>query len=226
MTRFTHNGKYLSFDGLQIMIPKKTLRTGLIAEYLFNGNADDTSGSGYNGTSVNNPTLVADRNGVPNSAYDFNGIDQYIDIQGVDLNDIFNNNFTVSVWFKQNIQNTNKNIFTYRDAYQDGFRVAIDPINYLDLQYNSMWVFGGPYTSTGWTHVLGVRNGYSLSLYINNILVKTENISSQPPINVTNNLKFATDSTKNSGEFNGSLDNIRIYDRFLSPEEITQLYNE
>ena len=46
--------------------------------YTFNGNALDASGNGNDGT-VNGPTLTADRFGAPNSAYLFDGIDDYID---------------------------------------------------------------------------------------------------------------------------------------------------
>ena len=45
----------------------------LIAYYPFNGNADDASGNGHNGT-VSGATLGADRFGNPNSAYYFDGI--------------------------------------------------------------------------------------------------------------------------------------------------------
>lgn len=74
------------------------LSQGLIAYYPFNGNADDESGNGNDGT-INGATLIADRNNNPNSAYSFDGIDDYIDLGG---NTLFNlsayNEFSVSVW--------------------------------------------------------------------------------------------------------------------------------
>jgi hypothetical protein len=48
-------------------------RDGLIAEYLFNSNADDTSGNGFHGV-VQGATPTADRSGKPNSAYAFDGV--------------------------------------------------------------------------------------------------------------------------------------------------------
>ena len=53
------------------------LTNGLIAYYPFNGNANDASGNGNNGT-VYGATLTADRFGNPNSAYYFNGTNNYI----------------------------------------------------------------------------------------------------------------------------------------------------
>ena len=46
--------------------------SGCVANYPFNGNAEDISGNGNNGT-VYGATLTTDRFGNPNSAYNFNG---------------------------------------------------------------------------------------------------------------------------------------------------------
>lgn len=54
-------------------------QAGLLGSYSFNGNANDVSGNGNNGT-INGATLTTDRFGNPNSAYLFNGINSYIDL--------------------------------------------------------------------------------------------------------------------------------------------------
>lgn len=54
-------------------------QTGLLGSYPFNGNANDVSGNGNNG-SVSGATLTTDRFGNPNSAYLFNGLNSYISI--------------------------------------------------------------------------------------------------------------------------------------------------
>ena len=48
------------------------LTNGLVLYYPFNGNANDASGHGNNGT-VQGATLATNRFGVPNNAYSFNG---------------------------------------------------------------------------------------------------------------------------------------------------------
>ena len=55
-----------------------TLNQGLIAYYPFNGNANDESGNGLDGT-VNGASLTLDRHGNANSAFDFDGEDDWID---------------------------------------------------------------------------------------------------------------------------------------------------
>jgi len=53
--------------------------SGLVAYYPFSGNANDTSGNGYDGT-VYGATLTTDRFGNSNSAYSFDGSENYISI--------------------------------------------------------------------------------------------------------------------------------------------------
>src|SRR5205085_3568228 len=55
------------------------LNNGLVAYYPFNCNANDASGNGNNPI-FNNATLTSDVYGNANSAYHFNGIDNYIQI--------------------------------------------------------------------------------------------------------------------------------------------------
>jgi len=54
-------------------------QSGLIASYPFNGNANDISGNANNGI-VNGAILTNDRFGNPNSAYLFNGINSFINL--------------------------------------------------------------------------------------------------------------------------------------------------
>ncbi len=58
-------------------IPSYLPKEGLVGYWPFNGNANDESGNGNHGT-VNGATLSSDRNGVANSAYNFDGVDDYI----------------------------------------------------------------------------------------------------------------------------------------------------
>jgi hypothetical protein len=49
--------------------------SGSVGYWPFNGNANDESGSGNNGTVNGGALLVTDRNGNVNAAYQFDGID-------------------------------------------------------------------------------------------------------------------------------------------------------
>ena len=74
------------------------LNDGLVAYYPFNGNANDESGSGNNGV-VYGAVLAVDRFGENNNSYEFDGIDDYINI-GNQVKPSFP--ISVSVWVKIN----------------------------------------------------------------------------------------------------------------------------
>ena len=74
------------------------LDTGLVAYYPFNGDADDESGNGNNGT-IYGATLATDRFGNPNSAMLFNGVDDFIEIPYSEELEI-GENLTITGWVK------------------------------------------------------------------------------------------------------------------------------
>jgi hypothetical protein len=73
------------------------ITNGLIAYYPLNGDANDASGHGNNANSVQ-ATLSADRFGVANAAYRFNGINNYVGFAGVPTSQV--DNWTVTAWVK------------------------------------------------------------------------------------------------------------------------------
>jgi hypothetical protein len=85
-----------------IDIASADINTGLVAYYPFNGNANDQSGNGNHGT-VFEATLTTDRFGNDNSAYSFDGVNDYISVN--DTPELSGGSplvKTVSIWFKTN----------------------------------------------------------------------------------------------------------------------------
>ena len=75
-------------------IPPEIPTNGLVGWWPFNGNANDESGNGNHGT-VYGATLAADRHGIGQSAYSFDGVDDYVSFASpVNFGA---NSFTVSV---------------------------------------------------------------------------------------------------------------------------------
>ncbi len=77
-----------------VALPEDALDKDLVAYYPFNGNANDESGSGNNGT-VHGATLTADRFGNAGKAYSFDG-DDYIDCGN--SSDFNLNEHTITCW--------------------------------------------------------------------------------------------------------------------------------
>ena len=73
------------------------LSDGLMAYYAFNGNANDESGNGNNGT-VNGATLTTDRLGNANNAYSFDGEDDYIKVPNSPSIDVAGNTISITAW--------------------------------------------------------------------------------------------------------------------------------
>lgn len=118
------------------------LSDGLVAYYPFNGNANDESGNGYNGI-VYGAILVEDRKGVPNSAFELDGIDDYI-YYGKVLPDM--SEMTIVAW----IYSENENSFFCDGDWASGNDVVLEDIRGNNIQ------------------VRADKNGYSLNddLYI------------------------------------------------------------
>jgi hypothetical protein len=79
-------------------VPNYVPTNGLVGWWPFNGNANDESGNGNNGT-VNGATLTSDRFGNINQAYGFDGNDW------IEMNIPQTIEFSVSVWFNSSILN-------------------------------------------------------------------------------------------------------------------------
>ena len=78
------------------------LQKGLVAYYPFNENANDESGNGNNGT-IHGASLTTDRNGNSESAYQFDGINDYISNSN-GLKYLVNNTYSISLWiYKPNL---------------------------------------------------------------------------------------------------------------------------
>ena len=104
-----------------------SLSEGLVAYYPFNGNANDESGNENNGA-VRGANLAEDRFENVNSAYSFDGIDDYIEISDNDILDLPRIG-TICVWFERQQKNGDPNnaiIAKYKGDTpgEDGYIIA------------------------------------------------------------------------------------------------------
>ncbi len=83
------------------------LNDGLAAYWSFDGNANDGSGNGNNGT-VYGASLTSDRFGTANSAVSFDGVNDFIsfsDVMDNSWDNVFagqDKGFTISAWIRPN----------------------------------------------------------------------------------------------------------------------------
>ncbi|HSD07874.1 LamG-like jellyroll fold domain-containing protein, partial [Flavobacterium sp.] len=203
-------------------VPISVPTNGLLAYYPFNGNANDESGNGRNGT-VTGAVLSSDRFGNANSAYTFNA-SSLIEILNSALLDFSINDFTISAWVNYN---PNPNSYTANYILSKGtssFLILQNGVGFdtygkgYEANSNSSLVAGS------WFHVVCVKNSSGYIYYINNSpLTRSFGLNNTPYSDKSNNLKIGGKGiiTDNSG----ALDDIALWNRALTPEEITNLYS-
>ena len=213
-------------------VPSYVPTNGLVGYWPFNGNANDESGSGNNGT-VNGASLITDRYGNSDKAYSFAG-NQNITIQNSSSLIFANARISISYWFKiDNYYGTQGHI-AKSDPFgpiENGWNIIMPNNNaqLIDFQVNypnSFAITTNHGIPSDWIHlVITLENGY-YKAYKNGILVGSQYISSMASATISNTypLYFGVDRDLSS-YFRGKLDDIGIWNRALTQQEITNLYN-
>ncbi len=222
----------LTSQAMAQVIPSNVSKDGLVGWWPFNGNANDESGNGNHGT-VNGATLTFDRFGRSNCAYSFDGIDDYIqcNVKKIPLN---NSNRTISLWCNLNsFPSPGQGYYfasygSYQAYSYQGNSIGISnnsPI--LTFRYSG---YGHPGTYIDyaqeveikkWYNLVGIIEDGKVKLFINGILVSSANSSGWNTIFSD----FFIGRLVSYDDFtDGYLDDIAIYNRALSEQEIKQLY--
>ena len=224
---------------IQAQTPNYVPSTGLVGWWSFTGNAIDSSVNGNHGT-VNGATLTADRFGLSNKAYSFNGSTSHISIPNhSSLNFQTQNKFSFSYWINAvSLSSSQVSIILSKQAgsgstqngynsnieigYQSNFRLqngSPNPAYSLSTSTNSI-------TTNSWYHIVQVWTGTQGQIYINGVLVAQ---SSGTGVIGNNSLNLligqANWSLFNVKNFNGKIDDIGIWNRSLTTCEIQALYS-
>jgi hypothetical protein len=222
-------------------IPNYVPTNGLVGWWPFNGNTNDESGNGNNGT-VNGATLTTDRNGVANKAYSFDGVSN--NIIAPNSNSLNVNELSISVWY---LANGNQMSVIAKNNQTDCSQYS------FGIHHQSTWNSFGPslYTSTGigncnsssrqehwgannivpsnqWVLIVYTINNVGESkTYMNGSLLESytgQNITSCNSLSST--LRFGGPHwDDNPLYFQGKIDDIGIWNRALTDCEIKNLYN-
>jgi hypothetical protein len=207
---------------------------GLVAQYPLNGNANDASGNGNNGTVVG-ADPAPDRFGTPAGAYLF-GNNPTHGAQATDYVEIADsaslrpqNGITLSAWI--NTANSAGRAIVGKQ-FGDGLEDS-----YL-LWYNvgTLWFTLFPFGSSGlsapipslgvWHHVVGTWDGATMRLYVDGAEVASRAFAgpnqydSSPVVIGADNDN--ADNLPDDG-WDGLIDDVRIYNRALTQDEIREL---
>jgi len=214
--------------------PNYVPANGLVGWWPFNGNANDESGNGNNGT-VNGATLTSDRFGNINQAYGFDGNDW------IEMNIPQTIEFSVSVWFNSSILNQSyMGIVQHKDncirgagyiveLYNNSIRELASNCGQCNNICPNYFDFVNIMT-TGidqWYHlVLTCDLNGTYKLYLNNNLIHTTtNLSTLCQFNVPFSVGKHHDGAQDLYYFNGDIDDIGSWNRPISDCEIQDLYH-
>ncbi len=210
-----------------------SLTDGLELMYSFTENFNDSSNNNRNGISYG-VQLAEDRFGNQNKAGFFNG-SSYIDTNWYPLS---YNKLTLSAWIKPHAINwDNMIICSGRDTYDPygGFQLNVyndyrligggDICNNPDLNRqavttpNSISLFN-------WQMCTMTYDGMTIKLYLNGKLVTEKNYAENHPFMVSADkvLIGMMGVGWNIYHFNGYIDEVRIYNRTLTDDEVFTLY--
>ena len=203
------------------------LTNGLVAYYPFNGNANDASGNGNNLTNYG-ATLCSDRYGNANQAFYFNGVNNYMSSSSTDSAlPIGAADRTLSMWVKADGVVTNGGDFV---AVDYGFAPPGNTVFGLLLQYGDWNIhFDGAYqdvssgikVNTQWHQVVCIYRSGNAQFFLDGI----QCVNTSKTTSTLSGKLVVGENVDGSGEyFSGIIDDIRIYNRALSTNEVAQMY--
>ncbi|MBX7204620.1 MAG: FG-GAP-like repeat-containing protein [Bacteroidia bacterium] len=215
-----------------------TINNNLVLCLPFNGNVNDESGNGYNGT-VYSATLTSDRFGVSNKAYSFNGTSSNIELNKY-LPD--QTNLSISFWLRPTVNPASAKFIFFEGTGACGNDLAISyATNQLAFYASKSSSLNGTagaglvnLTSSilnKWTHVVFTLTPSQSKVYINGGLVATFNVSGSnvgyhftPTLGCLNDGNSGACGTPKGSFFTGDLDDIRYYNTAISAADAAYLF--
>jgi hypothetical protein len=211
-------------------VPNYVPTNGLVGWWPFNGNANDESGNGNNGT-VTGATLTTDRFLNSNAAYTFSAITTKISLFSGFTN--LTNNRTISLWFNSNPTSQEQKILSYRPSCLGGSEnffefTLLANTNTIQYFHGNGGILTASSTSNSWNNIILTINNGSANFYVNGVLAG--NIPSVSAMNQLGIFGLSAVNTciSNFGQnkqFTGTADDIGLWNRALTLQEITDLYN-
>ncbi|MDP1706620.1 MAG: LamG domain-containing protein [bacterium] len=190
--------------------------------------AYDASGKNSNGTLTLGPTWQSESGCKAGKCLNFNGTN-YVNVPNVESLKPAEE-ITVLAWIKPSLQGTREFLATK----WNGFTVELNTLNQVTAGANiagsqRMTPVSSALSNNTWTHIAFTYSSRSrtLTTYINgNQEIKSSVLSGLATYSMAvsnNDLRIGSYSTY---YWNGLIDEVRIYNRALSPEEILDIYND
>jgi hypothetical protein len=221
------------------------LSNGLVAHYEFEGNANDSSGNENHGTEHGGVSYV---DGVIGKAGNFDGIDDTIKIEhNPQIDFTIDDNYTISLFVKyvdEDINDDSSILEKWGDILPSSYPMVLRTSNKYGVYFAIFDHYHGGTAVVDmvssdkeetkpsiWNHIVITKVSSSyIKMFLNGRLVSIDDNFQVETIQNTNPLYIGsrgndTESYSTSLWYKGLIDDLRIYNRALSEDEISELYN-
>jgi len=243
------------YNAIILQLAPNTLNSGLVAYYPFNGNANDSSVNGNNG-SIIGASLASDRNSSINKSYQFNGTSNYISFSKPFLSGLQKSQISISLNFNLDQLPTSNNSYQLwsKNGFWQGLGISIDNLGRIyfggsitTFKYQNCYSEINVVNPGQWYNLVILYDNLDCKMYLNGTLIQTTlETSSQSGVKLSNTMagfvEFGQNVAGNSAStnligashsvstgyvtfFKGKIDEFRLYDRLLMQNEITFLGN-
>ncbi len=206
-------------------VASSDITNGLIGWWKLNGNTDTAVGS--NNATNTNAVPTAGQNGLANTGYNFDGSTSYLNFSNAS---VFNTGeLTFSAWIKPVNITTVQTII----AKELQYKFVLSGAGGLDVLVGTAgagWTTNVIYSAPGivaggWSHVAMTvsSSGLIIKGYVNGSLIGSTATAAITTYNA-NPLLAGTYQTALGQQFNGAMDDLRVYNRALSASEVSTLY--
>ena len=202
----------------------------LIAHYPFTGNANDVSGNLLHGQLSGGTLISTDFWGNPAQAGMFDGINDNVVVANNALLN-FQDAITVSCWFKATLLPDHEVFLLSHGSWQNRWKISVTPEKKIRWTINTLNAVGDLDSETGIQkdsiyHIAVTYDGAHMALYLNGVLhtykpltgkIRTATVPFLMGQMLPGNVEY---------NFKGILDEVKIFDRALTPDAALQLYTD
>jgi len=187
----------------------------------------DSSGNGNSGACSGAGCPLAGVTGKQGQAAQLDGTDDVITV--ADAPSLRNASFTLSAWFRwDGVGTANVNFLTAKGLenmeLHTGGGAGVNGLRFIPAGYPETNVDAANVIAAGWNHVAAAYDGSMATLYVNGALVGSRAITLTANDLTADAAAFRIGDRSSGGyPFDGTVDDVRVYNRVLSASEIARL---
>jgi hypothetical protein len=176
---------------------------------------------GIAGSTTGSVTYTTNRKGTANSA--MQGGAGYITAPSSIFQFTRTQAFTVSVWFTADAVTSSGRLLS-TESPEGHFRIGKYDLNNIAVQYGDY--ITQTVTNNDWHHLVYTYNNRSEKVYMDGVLVQTNTDASTEALNYNAPFTIGAKASSAFDKWAGKIDDVKVYNRALLPNEVLGLFNQ